>query len=248
MPPGYRYFFVGQVDSLDQARVALLSALSISILLIYMLLVALYESWLYPLAIMFSLPVALTGAFGALLLTGNTFNLFSMIGMIMLMGLVAKNAILLVDYTNTLRARGLARNEAMLEAGPTRLRPIVMTTCTMVFSMIPLALKMEEGAESRAPMAVVLIGGLVTSTLLTLVLVPVMYTYLDDSAASPRWPARVYPPGCDCAGFGVPRTQRRGAGPSSGSRRAAPGDGGWGGRLLWSAHARFRPRRWAAKR
>jgi HAE1 family hydrophobic/amphiphilic exporter-1 len=194
-PPGYRYFFVGQVDSLDQARVALLSALSISILLIYMLLVALYESWLYPLAIMFALPVALTGAFGALLLTGNTFNLFSMIGMIMLMGLVAKNGILLVDYTNTMRARGLGIYDALLEAGPTRLRPIVMTTCTMVFSMIPLALKMEEGAESRAPMAVVLLGGLLTSTLLTLVLVPVMYTYLDQlgrlpalaRAQVPRW-------------------------------------------------------------
>src|SRR5579875_3502427 len=104
-PPGYRYFFVGQVDSLDQARTALLSALSISILLIYMLLVALYESWLYPLAIMFALPLPLTG---------NTFNLFSMIGMIMLMGLVAKNGILLVDYTNTMRARGLGIYDALL--------------------------------------------------------------------------------------------------------------------------------------
>ncbi len=192
-PPGYRYFFVGQVDSLDQARVALLSALSISILLIYMLLVALFESWLYPLAIMFSLPVALTGAFGALLLTGNTFNLFSMIGMIMLMGLVAKNAILLVDYTNTLRARGYAIREALLEAGPIRLRPIIMTTCTMTFSMIPLALKLEEGAESRAPMAVVLLGGLTTSTLLTLVLVPVMYTYLDQLSRLPAF-ARAHVP------------------------------------------------------
>ena len=180
VPAGTSFRWVGQVDQLDQARVALLSALAISVLLIYMLLVALYESWLDPLAIMFSLPVALTGAFGALLLTGNTFNLFSMIGMIMLMGLVAKNGILLVDYTKTLRARGLDRLGALLEAGPTRLRPIIMTTCAMVFSMIPLELKMEEGAETRAPIAVVLIGGLVTSMLLTLVLVPVMYTYLDD--------------------------------------------------------------------
>jgi len=185
LPAGASFRWVGQVDQLDQARVALLSALAISIVLIYMLLVALYESWLDPLAIMFSLPVALTGAFAALLLTRNTFNLFSMIGMIMLMGLVAKNGILLVDYTKTLRARGLDRLGALLEAGPTRLRPIVMTTAAMVFSMIPLALKMEEGAESRAPMAVVLIGGLVTSMLLTLVLVPVMYTYLDDLAGVP---------------------------------------------------------------
>jgi hydrophobic/amphiphilic exporter-1 (mainly G- bacteria), HAE1 family len=194
MPAGYRYRFVGQVDQLDQARVALLSALSLSVLLIYMLLVALYESWLHPLAIMFSLPVALVGAIGGLMLTGNTFNLFSMIGMIMLMGLVAKNAILLIDYTNTLRARGLTRNEAIQEAGPTRLRPIIMTTAAMVFSMIPLALKLEEGAESRAPMAVVLIGGLTTSTLLTLILVPVMYTYLDDLSQIPAL-ARARVPG-----------------------------------------------------
>src|ERR671932_806379 len=125
MPSGYTWRFVGQVDQLDQARSALLSALVISIVLIYMLLVALYESWLHPLAIMFSLPVAMVGAFGALLLTGNTFNLFSMIGMIMLMGLVAKNAILLVDFTNNLRARGRPVVEALLEAGPTRLRPII---------------------------------------------------------------------------------------------------------------------------
>src|SRR5919202_746814 len=185
MPAGYRAMFIGQVDQLDQARSALLAALAISIVLIYMLLVGLYESWLHPLAIMFSLPVALVGAFGALILTGNTFNLFSMIGIIMLMGLVATNAILVVDFTNTLRGRGLARNAAIMEAGPTRLRPIVMTTCTVVFSMIPLALKLEEGAESRAPMAVVLIGGVITSTLLTLVLVPVMYTYLDDLSRVP---------------------------------------------------------------
>jgi hydrophobic/amphiphilic exporter-1 (mainly G- bacteria), HAE1 family len=103
-----------------------------------------------------------------------------MIGMIMLMGLVAKNAILLVDYTNTLRARGMSRYDALLEAGPTRLRPILMTTMTLVFAMIPLALKLGSGAESRSPMAVVVIGGMVTSTVLTLVLVPCAYTYLDD--------------------------------------------------------------------
>jgi len=113
--------------------------------------------------------------------------------MIMLMGLVAKNAILLVDYTNTLRARGYAIREALLEAGPIRLRPIIMTTCTMTFSMIPLALKLEEGAESRAPMAVVLLGGLTTSTLLTLVLVPVMYTYLDQLSRLPAF-ARAHVP------------------------------------------------------
>jgi HAE1 family hydrophobic/amphiphilic exporter-1 len=105
----------------------------------------------------------------------------SMIGMIMLMGLVGKNAILLVDFTDTLRKRGLGRAEAILEAGYTRLRPILMTTCTVVFAMLPLALKLEEGGESRAPMAVVIMGGVTSSTLLTLVLVPAVYTILDDT-------------------------------------------------------------------
>jgi HAE1 family hydrophobic/amphiphilic exporter-1 len=180
LPPGYSIGLFGQAQQQSTAFAAILSALVLSVILIYMLMAALYESFIYPLAVMFSLPAALFGAFGGLWLTGNTFNIFSMIGLIMLMGLVAKNAILLVDYTNTLRARGLARREAILQAGPVRLRPILMTTATIVFAMIPLALKFGAGSESRAPMAVVVLGGLLTSTLLTLVLVPVMYTYLDD--------------------------------------------------------------------
>ena len=180
VPEGYAVTVAGSVQQLDAAFAALISALSLSVLLIYMLLVALYESWLDPLAIMFALPVALVGAFGALYLTGNTFNIFSMIGMIMLFGLVAKNAILLVDFTKRLRAEGRERTAALLEAGPIRLRPILMTTATIICAMIPLALKLEAGSESRAPMAVVVIGGVISSTLLTLVLVPVVYTYLDD--------------------------------------------------------------------
>jgi hydrophobic/amphiphilic exporter-1 (mainly G- bacteria), HAE1 family len=132
------------------------------------------------LAVMICLPVALVGAFLGLLVVGDTINIFSLIGMIMLVGLVAKNAILLVDYTNTLRRRGLSRRDALLEAGPVRLRPILMTTMTMIFAMIPLALKLGSGAETRSPMAVVVLGGIITSTLLTLVLVPCAYTYLDD--------------------------------------------------------------------
>jgi hydrophobic/amphiphilic exporter-1 (mainly G- bacteria), HAE1 family len=181
LPEGYRLVMAGQVQQQEQAFLTLVQALSLSVVLIYMLMVALYESWLTPFAIMFSLPVALVGAFGGLFLTGNTFNIFSMIGMIMLMGLVGKNAILLIDFTDTLRKRGLARREAILEAGYTRLRPILMTTCTIVFAMLPLALKLEEGGESRAPLAVVIIGGVISSTLLTLVLVPAVYTILDDA-------------------------------------------------------------------
>ncbi|MFN0071371.1 MAG: efflux RND transporter permease subunit [Chloroflexota bacterium] len=180
MPDGYRWIMAGQVQQMEQATTTLLSTLILSVLLIYMLMVALFESWLTPLSIMFALPVALVGAFTGLWITGNTFNIFSLIGMIMLMGLVGKNAILLIDYTNTLRQRGYERTEALLEAGQTRLRPIVMTTSTVVFAMLPLALKLEAGGETRAPMAVVIIGGVLSSTILTLVLVPGVYTMLDD--------------------------------------------------------------------
>jgi len=180
LPPGYRWELRGSVQQLEAAQTALISALGLSVILIYMVLVALYESALYPLSIMFALPVSLVGALGGLLITGNTFNIFSMMGMIALMGLVAKNGILLVDYTNTMRSRGFGRSEALLEAGRVRLRPIVMTTATIIAAMLPLAFKFEAGAESRAPIAVVVIGGVLSSTLLTLVLVPVMYTVLDD--------------------------------------------------------------------
>ena len=180
MPEGYRWIMAGQVQQMETATNTLLSTLILSVILIYMLMVALFESWLTPLAIMFALPVALVGAFTGLWLSGNTFNIFSLIGMIMLMGLVGKNAILLIDFTTTLRQRGYERTEALLEAGQTRLRPIVMTTCTVIFAMLPLALKLEPGGETRAPMAVVIIGGVLSSTILTLVLVPSVYTMLDD--------------------------------------------------------------------
>jgi HAE1 family hydrophobic/amphiphilic exporter-1 len=127
--------------------------------------------------------VALIGAFTGLWITGNTLNIFSVIGIILLMGLVAKNGILLVDFANTLRHRGLALREAVLESGRTRLRPILMTTVTIMCAMIPLALKLEEGAESRAPLAVAIIGGVTSSLLLTLFLVPCVYTILTDASA-----------------------------------------------------------------
>jgi HAE1 family hydrophobic/amphiphilic exporter-1 len=180
LPSGYQTIVGGSAATLDQAFGQLVAALWLSVLLIYMLLVALYESWLHPFAIMFSVPVSLVGAFVGLWVTGNTLNIFSMLGILMLLGLVAKNGILLVDYTNTLRGRGLARLPAVLEAAPTRLKPIMMTSATIVMAMIPLALKLEAGAESRAPLAVVVIGGVISSTFLTLYLVPAVYTYLDS--------------------------------------------------------------------
>jgi HAE1 family hydrophobic/amphiphilic exporter-1 len=181
LPEGYSIRFAGQVQQLEVAFNTLLQALTLSVILVYMLMVALYESWLTPFAIMFSLPVSLVGALTGLYLTGNTFNIFSLIGMIMLMGLAGKNAILLVNFCDTLRRQGMDRREAILESGYIRLRPILMTTATMLFAMLPLAMKLEEGGESRAPLAVVIMGGVISSSLLTLVLVPSIYTILDDA-------------------------------------------------------------------
>jgi len=136
-----------------------------------------------------SLPMSLIGVILALLVARSTLNIFSIIGFIMLMGLVTKNAILLIDFVNQERRAGVARREAVLAAGRIRLRPILMTTLAMIFGMFPLALGLGEGAEQRAPMGQAVIGGVITSSLLTLVVVPVIYTYLDDIAA---WFARAF--------------------------------------------------------
>jgi HAE1 family hydrophobic/amphiphilic exporter-1 len=126
------------------------------------------------------MPFSLIGAFGALFVTGKTLNIFSIIGLILLMGLVKKNAILLVDYTNILRDRGASRRDALLEAGPVRLRPILMTTFAMIMGMMPIAIGIGEGAETRSPMALATIGGLITSLLLTLIVIPVTYDLFDE--------------------------------------------------------------------
>lgn len=179
VPPGVRVFFGGDAENMRDMFSDMAIALTLAILFVYMIMVSLFESYIHPFTIMFSLPVALVGALGSLALTGMTLSMFSMIGIIMLMGLVTKNAILLVDFANTLRAQGLGMREALLESGRTRLRPIIMTTATMIFGMLPLALAFGAGAEMRQSMAVVIIGGLLSSTLLTLVLVPVVYTYME---------------------------------------------------------------------
>nr|HPG59774.1 efflux RND transporter permease subunit [Candidatus Wallbacteria bacterium] len=129
---------------------------------------------------MISLPLSMIGAIGGLLLFGKELSIISLIGMIMLMGLVAKNAILLVDYTATLRARGFTLYDAIIKAGPTRLRPILMTTAAMVFGMLPIAFAKGSGSEMQSPMAICVIGGLITSTILTLVVVPVVYSLIED--------------------------------------------------------------------
>ena len=181
VPAGYRVTQAGVAQSQAEAFGQIITALVLSLVLMYMLMAALFESFTYPLMIMFSLPLAIVGALGALALTGNTLNMMSMIGQILLMGLVGKNAILLVDCANTLRRQGVRRDAALLQAGPMRLRPILMTTAALVLAMLPVAMKVGEGSEWRAPMAVTVIGGLLTSTLLTLVLIPAAYTLVDDA-------------------------------------------------------------------
>jgi HAE1 family hydrophobic/amphiphilic exporter-1 len=180
VPPGYDVALGGQAEQQATAFAGLLLALGLSVTLEYMLLAALYESMILPFATMFALPLAMVGALVGLAATRNTLNLLSMIGVIVLMGLVGKNGILLVDFANTLRERGLDREAALHEAGLTRLRPIVMTTLALVFGMAPLALQLEEGSELYAAMAVVIIGGMLSSTALSLLVVPCIYTYFDD--------------------------------------------------------------------
>ena len=181
VPAGYKVSQGGDAQDQGEAFLQIFQALGLSVLLMYALMALLFESLLFPFIVMLSLPLALVGAFGLLALTGNTLNLMSMIGMILLTGLVGKNAILLVDYTNHLRHAGMARNAALLEAGPTRLRPILMTTFALILAMLPLAMRVGEGGEWRAPLAVTVIGGLITSTFLTLLVIPAVYTIVDDT-------------------------------------------------------------------
>ena len=178
LPPGFSFDVGGQTKEQQDAFAAMLAALGLSVIFIYIVLASQFGSFLQPLAIMASLPLSLIGVMLALLLWRSTLNVFSMIGLIMLMGLVTKNAILLVDFANQGRKAGLSVPDALLQAGLVRMRPIIMTTSAMVFGMLPLALALNEGGEIQAPMGRAIIGGIITSTLLTLVVVPVLYSYL----------------------------------------------------------------------
>jgi HAE1 family hydrophobic/amphiphilic exporter-1 len=180
MPAGYGFQVEGANKDMAESIGYAATALILAVLFIYMLLGSQFNSFLYPVAIMSSLPLSLIGVFFALYAFDSTLNIFSIIGIIMLMGLVTKNAILLIDFIKNAVDNGDDRENAIIEAGRTRLRPILMTTTAMVMGMVPLALGLGEGAEQRSPMAHAIIGGVLTSTLLTLVVVPVIYTYLDD--------------------------------------------------------------------
>ena len=182
-PPGYRYSFGGSTKNMTESFSYAVGALALAIVFIYMILASQFRSFLQPVALMSSLPLTLIGVALALLAFGSTLNMFSIIGIVMLMGLVTKNAILLIDFALRLRAQGVERTEALLQAARVRLRPILMTTLAMVFGMVPLAFALTEGSEQRAPMGQAVIGGVITSSLLTLVVVPVVYVYLDRLAA-----------------------------------------------------------------
>jgi HAE1 family hydrophobic/amphiphilic exporter-1 len=180
LPPDYVPKYQGMADVMKESFGFLLFALLLGVVMAYMILAAQFESFIHPVTVLLSMPLSFIGAFGALFITGKTLSIFSIIGLILLMGLVKKNAILLVDYTNVLRGRGMSRREALLQAGPVRMRPILMTTFAMIFGMLPIALAVGEGAEARAPMGIAVIGGLLTSLVLTLVVVPSAYDIFDD--------------------------------------------------------------------
>jgi hydrophobic/amphiphilic exporter-1 (mainly G- bacteria), HAE1 family len=180
LPAGYSVSFTGQSENMSESFDSIYSALILAVVFIYLILASQFASFTHPLAIMLSLPLSLIGVVAVLMMTGDTLNIMSMIGLILLMGLVTKNAILLIDYTKRLRLEGMDRTAALIDAGRTRFRPIVMTTMAMIFGMLPLAFEIGAGSEMRAPMARAVIGGLITSTLLTLIAVPVVYSLLDD--------------------------------------------------------------------
>jgi HAE1 family hydrophobic/amphiphilic exporter-1 len=179
-PPGYRIEYVGDVEMMGDMFKNMVLALVIGIIFIYIVLGSQFNSFLHPFTIMLALPLAVVGALLAEFLTGQSINMMAMVGVILLMGIVTKNSILLIDYTITLRKKGMQREEALLKAGPVRLRPILMTSAAMIMGMLPAALGLGEGAEWRQGMGITVIGGLITSTLLTLIVVPVTYIVVDN--------------------------------------------------------------------
>jgi multidrug efflux pump subunit AcrB len=180
LPEGVTLSFSGDAEAFRESVADFGLAIGLAILVIYMVLAAQFESVVHPLTVMLALPLAMVGALGALFVAGMTLNLFSLIGIILLMGLVTKNSILLVDYANHLRSEGYSKLDAMRVAAPVRMRPVLMTALSMIFGVLPAAIGVGPGAETRAPMAVAVAAGMFSSTLLTLVVVPVFYLVLDD--------------------------------------------------------------------
>jgi HAE1 family hydrophobic/amphiphilic exporter-1 len=181
LPPGYRINQGGQVESQNQMFAAIITALGVAVMLMYLILVIQFGSFIDPLAILVSLPLSLIGVVVALLLLHDTLNIMSLIGVMMLMGIVAKNAILLIDFAKwSHKDRGLPLRQALIEAGRIRLRPILMTTIALVAGMVPVAIGYGEGADFRAPLGRAVIGGVIASTVLTLVVIPTVYEILEE--------------------------------------------------------------------
>ncbi len=191
-PPGIEYRFQGQADDFKDLINNMLIAIFLGVTFIYLVLASLYESFITPFTILLALPLAMTGAFIALLITGKTIDIFSLIGIVLLLGVVAKNSILLVDYTNHLLLEGMERKDALLKACRTRLRPILMTSLALIAGMIPIAIGLNEASAMRTSMGIAIIGGLVSSTLLTLVVVPAAFGFIDDFRTWVRmWLAKI---------------------------------------------------------
>jgi HAE1 family hydrophobic/amphiphilic exporter-1 len=211
LPEGVQMLPAGGTEEMVKGFAALSFAMLLGILVIYMVLAAQFESLVHPMTVMLALPLAMIGAFGGLFLMGAigrpgmTLNLFSLIGIILLFGLVTKNSILLVDYANQLRERGMDKLEAIRTAAPIRMRPVLMTAIAMIFGALPAALGIGPGAETRAPMAVAAAAGMISSTALTLLVVPVFYLAFDDLAAwlsAKLWPKK---PALDQEAIAPPR-------------------------------------------
>ena len=213
LPPGYSFDVGGQTREQQEAFAGLLGAMGLAVVFIYIVLASQFGSFVQPIAIMASLPLALIGVMLALLVSRSTLNVFSMIGLVMLMGLVTKNAILLVDFANHARRGGASVRDALLQAGLTRMRPIMMTTAAMVFGMLPLALALGDGSEMQAPMGRAIIGGVITSTLLTLLVVPVIYSYLVRDKKPAALPAPAPAPAVATLGAGGSLPPLSGAAP-----------------------------------
>jgi len=196
LPPGFSTALSGQSREFKESGSALYFAFILAILVIYLTLAGQFESFIHPLTILFTVPLAVTGALVALFVTRDSLNLFSEIGIVMLTGLVTKNAILIVEFANQLRAQGRSLVDAAIEASALRFRPILMTTFSTIFGTLPIALGLGAGGESRAPMGIAVIGGMFFSTLLTLVVVPVVYILLDElvSKVRGRTTEAVHPP------------------------------------------------------
>jgi HAE1 family hydrophobic/amphiphilic exporter-1 len=187
MPVGIGATVSGQSEEMQDSFRSMQFALALAIFLVYLVMASQFESLIHPLVILFTIPLALVGAVLALFITGTTINIVAFIGVIMLAGIVVNNAIVLVDLINQLRMQGKSQADAIMEAGGARLRPILMTSLTTALGLLPMALGFGEGAEVRTPMAITVIGGLLVSTLLTLLVIPVVYSLLDRK----RWPAVV---------------------------------------------------------